>query len=225
MGFKFPDKINVILYFHGHKAGEFSTINEYWSGNLHNIRLREDINATRKQVVLIAPTLGAKPGSGINADMGIFANAGGVDVFLAEAVKWIGKYVPQYVAKKKNPEIGHIVLAGHSGAGGILSQQVKAMRSPICEVWGFDTMYGQGYRKSIVEGKQKGVAIDVPGEWLDSAFQHNTLEFEFGSNWLPIPLPKPRPTAQFYFYWVGPDDPVKGRSLDLQEGCDLYMIH
>jgi hypothetical protein len=76
-GFKFPDKLNVILYFHGHKAGEFKTINEYWSGKLHNLYLREDINATGKQAVLIAPTLGPAPGSGINADMGVFAKPGG----------------------------------------------------------------------------------------------------------------------------------------------------
>ena len=226
-GFNFPNKINIILYFHGHKAGEFSTINEYWSGKLHNIRLREDINATGKQVVLIAPTLGAKPGSGINADMGIFGKAGGADDFLAEVVKWIGKYVPQYVTKKKDPEIGNIVLAGHSGAGGILSQQVKTMRSSICEVWGFDTLYGQGYRKSIANGKKKEEVIDVAGEWLDSAFRHNSLEFELGSTWLaiPIPIPKLRPTAQFYFYWVGPDDPVKGRSLDLQERVRKMGLH
>ncbi|MDS4021843.1 MAG: hypothetical protein RKR03_15295 [Candidatus Competibacter sp.] len=219
-GFKFPNKIDVILYFHGHKAGEFSTINEYWSGKLHNIRLREDINATGKQVVLIAPTLGAAPGSGINPDMGIFANPGGADDFLAEVVEWIGKYVPQYAAKKQVPKIGAIVLAGHSGAGGILSQQVKTMRSSICEVWGFDTMYGQGSRPIVVNGKKKGEAIDVAGEWLMSAFLNNIpIEIGIASQWLPIPIPIPklRPAAQFYFYWVGPDDPVKGRSLDLQE--------
>jgi hypothetical protein len=99
-GFAFPAEIDVILYFHGHKAGEFNTINEYWSGRLHNLYLRENINATGKKAVLIAPTLGASPGSGINADMGIFANPGGADVFLAEVVKWIGKYVPQYVARR-----------------------------------------------------------------------------------------------------------------------------
>ena len=45
----------------------------------------------------------------------------------------------------------NIVLAGHSGAGGILSQQIRTMRSPVSEVWGFDTMYGQGSR--LVEAK------------------------------------------------------------------------
>lgn len=36
---------------------------------MHGIRLRENINAAGKQVVLIAPTPGAKPGSGANDDI------------------------------------------------------------------------------------------------------------------------------------------------------------
>lgn len=217
-GFKFPDTINVILYFHGHKAGEFKTINEYWSGKLHNLYLREDINATGKQAVLIAPTMGAAPGSSINAGMGIFAKPGAADAYLAEVVKWIGKYVPQYVQNKKAPRVGNIVLAGHSGAGGILSQQVRTMHSPVCEVWGFDTMYGQGSRVIDVKGKKKEVPIDVAGEWLESALSHHTLVgFQLAPGVIPIPIPKLRPTTQFYFYWVGHNDPVKGRSLDLQE--------
>jgi hypothetical protein len=215
-GFRFPGKINVILYFHGHKAGEFKTINEYWIGKLHDLYLREFINATGKQVVLIAPTMGAAPGSGINAGMGIFANPGGADVFLAEVVKWIGKYVPEYADNKKCPEIGNIVLAGHSGAGGILSQQVRTMRSPVCEVWGFDTMYGQGYRIKEVKGKKTAVAIDVVGEWLEAALSHHTLVgFQTAPGVLSIPLPKLVPTTRFYFYWVGLKNPVKGRSLEL----------
>lgn len=217
-GFKFPDKFNVIVYFHGHKAGEFKTINEYWNGRLHNLYLREDINATGKQVVLIAPTMGAKPGSGINVGMGIFADPGAADSFLAEVVRWIRKYVPQYAAKSRAPEIGNIVLAGHSGVGGILSQQVRTMRSAVSEVWGFDTMYGQGSRLVDVKGGKKEVNIDVAGEWLDSALSHHTVVgFQPAPGIIPIPIPKLCPTTQFYFYWVTSDDPVKGRSLDLKE--------
>lgn len=208
-GFRFPDKINVILYFHGHKLGEFKTINQYWAGELHSIRLRHDINEAGKQAVLIAPTLGEFPGSSLNPDMGIFRQPGGGDVFLAEVARWIRKYVPQYVAKQVTPQIGNIVLAGHSGAGGILSQQAKTMKSHICEVWGFDSMYGQGY-----EGQGKNAKpIDVPGNWTKTATEHHTLEFD--SLWGVIPLPKLRPTTRFFFYWAGTSPGANAR--DLQE--------
>jgi hypothetical protein len=208
-GYGFPGTINVILYFHGHKLGEFETINQYWSGNLHHIRFREDINDTGKQVVLIAPTMGAYPGSSLNADMGIFQQAGAGDTFLAEVAKWIGKYVPQYASRSLTPSIGNIVLAGHSGAGGILSQQAKTMKSPICEVWGFDSMYGQGKDPATKK------AIDVPGEWETTAESHAQptpdISFEYGI----IPTLKLRQATQFYFYWAGSGPGAN--SKDLQE--------
>ncbi len=198
-GLGFPSKINVILYFHGHKLGEFTNINEYWAGSLHDIRLRHDINDSGKKAVLIAPTLGALPGSSLNADMGIFRQAGGGDDFLAEVTRWIGKYVPQY--KGVAPQVGNVVLAGHSGAGGILSQQAKTMKTPICEVWGFDSMYGQG----------KG--IDVAGEWTKEAIESHALEFD--TLWGMLPVPKLRPTTRFFFYWAGSSPGRNAR--DLQE--------
>ena len=214
--FSFPGEINVILYFHGHKAKEFKTINQYWIGKLHNLYLREMINDTGRQAVLIAPTMGAAPGSGINKDMGIFANPGGADGFLAEVVRWIVKYVPQY--KNKSLRIGNIVLAGHSGAGGILSQQVRTMQAPLCEVWGFDTMYGQGSHLVDVKGKLREVTIDVAGDWLEAALAHKPIvEFRRTPGLIPMLIPRLRPRTRFYFYWVGTGDPVRGKSLDLKK--------
>jgi hypothetical protein len=204
-GFSFSSQINVLLYFHGHKLGEFKTINQYWSGKLHNIRLREDVNAADKQLVLIAPTMGENPGSSLNADMGIFRQPGGGDEFLSHVVRWIGKYVPQYVEKKLTPTVGNVVLAGHSGAGGILSQQAKTMQSKVCEVWGFDSMYGEGWLD-----KAHKQAIDVPGNWLDTAAAHHKLEFD---NFGIIPIPRLRPMTMFYFYWAGTGPGANARDL------------
>src|SRR4029077_18524799 len=131
------------------------TINEYWNNQkaytkkhefIHDgLHLREDLNASGKRAVLIAPTLGPKPGSRHVADMGIFAKPTGGDEFLAEVVQWIVKYVPQYADRipKVTPKIGKLVLAGHSGAGVILLTLAKGMKTPICEVWGFDSTYGE----------------------------------------------------------------------------------
>ena len=56
--------MNVLLYFHRHKQGKLINIDRYWSGSVHNIKLREVINTTGKIVDLIAPTMGENPGSG-----------------------------------------------------------------------------------------------------------------------------------------------------------------
>ena len=219
--YNYPDKINVIVYFHGHKAGEFETIDQYWKG-LHNIRLREDINESRKKVVLIAPTMGAKPGSGLNKDMGIFRNSGSGDEFLNEVARWIGRYVPRYSSRKVIPGIGNIVLAGHSGAGGILFQQAKTMRSHICEVWGFDSMYSMGFR--IVGrtklGKDMYQKIDVSGEWRDTATANNGIEFDTSGY---FPVLRFRPATKFYFYWAGSS--VKAHALELEAKLKEWNIN
>jgi hypothetical protein len=177
-GYHFTPVIDVILFFHGFKwptgvpRQEFTNINEYWNGNLHGIRFREDINASGKQVVLIAPTLGTYPGSSNHKDdMGIFTKPTGGDDFLEEVRGWIGKYVPQYASRpgpkpgtttSLTPTIGKLVLAGHSGAGIILATQAKGMKTPICEVWGFDCMYG--YKKGNFDTLQDPIT-----DWHDIA--------------------------------------------------------
>ena len=130
--FGFKGDIDVILYFHGWKDGEYlnvKTIDYYWSGRFQDIKLREDVNASGKSVVLIAPMLGDKPGSVQTADMGVFRSPGGGDDFLEEVKKWIGKYVPQY--KGKAPNVRNVVLAGHSGGGVILDIQARSMKANV----------------------------------------------------------------------------------------------
>ena len=153
-GYGFPGKINVIVYFHGHKKNEFTTINEYWVGKRHGLYLREFINATGKPVVLIAPTLGAAPGSSINKGMGIFANPGAVDGFLAEVVRWIAGYVPQYAAAKKRPEIGNIVLGACLSSFGNVMGVTLAFDVPRIQVESL-----QGMLRSFIDE-----------EWTDAQY-------------------------------------------------------
>jgi len=169
--FGFQSEIDVILFFHGFKQGEFlkvKTIDYYWSGRFQDIQLREDVNASGKSVVLIAPMLGDQPGSIQTSDMGVFRNPGGGDDFLEEVRTWIGKYVPQYKGVK--PTIGNVILAGHSGAGVILDIQARSMKANICEVWGFDSLYGQGaFHRDVVQ------------DWLDVASARSGTKFYFSS--------------------------------------------
>lgn len=169
--FAFKSEIDVILFFHGFKQDEFlkiKTIDYYWSGRFQDITLREDVNASGKSVVLILPMLGDFPGSIHTADMGVFRNPGGGDDFLKEVTKWIGKYVPQY--KGVTPSVRNVILAGHSGAGVILDIQARSMKANVCEVWGFDCLYGQSaFHRDVVQ------------DWLDAAKMRPGAKFYFSS--------------------------------------------
>jgi hypothetical protein len=143
-GFGYPKDLDVILFFHGNKQGIWENINQYWHGDVKNITLREDLNDSRRNAVLVAPTMGSKPGWGgiHNDDIGIFGHSGGGNCFLDHVMKWLGKYEPHYSDRNLIPEVGNVVLAGHSGGGNAIHAQMDSMKASVCEIWGFDIVLG-----------------------------------------------------------------------------------
>lgn len=151
--FTYSETVDIILYFHGNKLGEFSTINEYWQGNLHKILLREDLNGAGKGAVLVAPTLGENPGHGLsgNDDLGNFGKPGAAKAYLDEVVQWLGAYDPHYAIRPSGPgsntvkpvcpKVGKIILAGHSGGGSPIHVQMESLKASLCEIWCFDVVY------------------------------------------------------------------------------------
>lgn len=142
--FGYQSEIDVILYFHGNKLGEFETINQYWKGNLHKIALREDLNASGKRALLVAPTMGENPGHamGGNQDLGIFRTPEGGNCFLEHVMEWLKKYEPHYSLNNLTPQVRNVILAGHSGGGNAIHLQMEAMKGKISEIWCFDVVYG-----------------------------------------------------------------------------------
>src|SRR5262249_27967114 len=119
----------------------FDTINQYWQGDYYNITLREDIIASRKNVLLVAPTMGPYPGAGLkNPHEGIFSEPGMGDCFLEHVMTWLGHYEPLFNNVK--PNVREIVLAGHSGGGNPIHNQMESMKARLCEIWCFDTVVG-----------------------------------------------------------------------------------
>ena len=144
-GFGYAQEVDVILYFHGNKQGDFKTINEYWNGNLHSIQLREDLNGAGKSALLIAPTLGENPGHGLtgNDDLGNFGKPGTGTAYLDEVMDWLGKYEPRYAQNCVTPRVRKVILAGHSGGGNPIHLQMDSMKAKVCETWCFDVVYGE----------------------------------------------------------------------------------
>jgi hypothetical protein len=152
--FVFPkqgENLDVILFFHGSKVGKFGefpnkNINYYWSSqyeydnNILKIVLRENLNTSRKNALLVAPTMGDNPGYGLesNTDLGIFRKPGGGDCFLHHVMEWLGHYDSRFASAG----IGKVVLAGHSGGGSPIYLLMNSLKADVCEVWGFDVVYG-----------------------------------------------------------------------------------
>jgi hypothetical protein len=147
-GFAYETEVDVILFFHGNKIvdgnRDFTYINQYWHGNMYKVGLRDDLNTAGKNALLVAPTMGDYPGASLTSTkhLGIFATPGGGSCFLSHVMQWLGKYEDRYASNKVIPKVRKVVLAGHSGGGNPIHQQMEDMKAQVCEIWCFDVVYG-----------------------------------------------------------------------------------
>lgn len=123
--------IDMILYFHGDGA---PPIKDYF----RNRKFKDIIDASRANVILVAPQLGA------SSEFGNFANASDIIAYLKAMLGFLVDYGPYNSA----PVIGNLILAAHSGGGrGMQSTAAQLAGNPdftIPEAWAFDCLYGAG---------------------------------------------------------------------------------
>jgi hypothetical protein len=148
-------QVDLILYLHGHHRsspvkgkppthGYWPTtlsINQHWNKGFYPYyAFREGINASGKNVILVAPTLGPK-----SQTIGL-VKPGGLDAYLNQVIISLNSYGP-YKGIQKLPTLGNLILACHSG-GGLPMRQLALSKnnySPkIKECWGFDCTYFNG---------------------------------------------------------------------------------
>lgn len=141
-GYKLRGAVDLVLYLQGHRtqpdAAWFRalTIDQYWnSARFPRWALREATNASGKNVVLVAPTMG------VRSQAALFGKRGGLDSYLEQVMVALATSVGT------RPAVGNIILACHSGGGARMYELVTVgnkLGSRIRECWAFDSMYGQG---------------------------------------------------------------------------------
>jgi peptidoglycan hydrolase-like protein with peptidoglycan-binding domain len=132
---------DLIIYLHGFKTSSTLTIEGYWnSSRFPHFALREGLNDAGKNVVLVAPTLGAR------SQPGWLTNPGGFDKYVDQVLAALAAHGPHKEAGIV-PRAGNIILACHSG-GGLRMRQLAlsgaGYAGQIKECWGFDCTYNRG---------------------------------------------------------------------------------
>ncbi|OUL28942.1 hypothetical protein BV378_07005 [Nostoc sp. RF31YmG] len=146
------DRVDLILYLHGHHRsnpvkgkrpthGYWPTtmsINQHWNKGFYPYyAFREGVNASGKNVILVAPTLGPK------SQTVSLVKPGGLDAYLNQVMVSLNNYGP-YKGMQQPPTLGNLILACHSG-GGLPMRQLALSKnnySPhIKQCWGFDCTY------------------------------------------------------------------------------------
>ena len=141
-GYRPVPRVDLVLYLHGHKAGFPSvSIDGYWNRTrFPHFALREATNEGRKNVILVAPTLGPRSQSGW------LTEAGGLDRYVDQILAALRAYGP-YSGAPVTPVLGSLILACHSGGGYPMRRlALSGQRSAalIRECWGFDCLYNTG---------------------------------------------------------------------------------
>jgi hypothetical protein len=146
--YKTSETVDLLLFLRGYDINRpkaATSVEEYWNSPRHptlkSFLLREEVNRSGKNVVLVVPTLGPY------SEMGTLKDAGGVQKFLDQVLDGLWKHGP-HTDLKKRPTVRHLILAAHSG-GGVplrrLAQELgadKTYKDKLKECWGFDSIYG-----------------------------------------------------------------------------------
>ena len=127
--------VDLIIYLHGFKWRSHKphhSIDAYW--RLPKFLLREEVNKSQKNVILVAPTLGPKNEPGNLIAPGIF------DEFLDQVMVTLKQYGP-FTGGQKTPSVGSLILACHSGSGGVMRKIAEGSAryaTQIQECWAFE---------------------------------------------------------------------------------------
>lgn len=142
--------VDVLLYLHGMTGtfpGACAQIIDYWSiTNLpkYDLRIREEVNAGGRNIILVAPSLGDSPNKYRNDLSG---KKQGLDSYLEKVLVAVNSYIIKKRFNSNPINFGNILLAAHS-AGGMQMLKIAISDNPIygpkiLECWGFDSLYGR----------------------------------------------------------------------------------
>ena len=136
--FQAHPQVDLIVYLHGIKPRANLAMDQYWNTKYFPYwPLRERLNSSRKNAILVGPTLGPRS----QGQTGWLAKPGGLDRYLDKVLAALTAYGPY---RNATPRIGSIVLACHSGGGRPMRELALAQNKcarKIKECWGFDCTY------------------------------------------------------------------------------------
>jgi hypothetical protein len=146
--YKAGKTVDVILLLRGYdikRPKAATAVAEYWNSPRHQIlrsfQLREEVNKSGKNVVLVVPPLGPF------SEAGKLTQPGGLKAFLNEVMDGLRRHGP-HADLAEAPKVHHLILAAHSGGGVPLRRLAQAasedadLKDRLRACWGFDSIYG-----------------------------------------------------------------------------------
>lgn len=146
--FRAGSEVDLVLYLRGYdikRPKTATSVREYWGSPQHptlkSFLLREEVNKSGKNVILVVPPLGPF------SNFGKLNDEGGVQAFLEQVLDGLSRNAAGAGQAKKST-IRHLILAAHSGGGVPLRRLALILgkdpryKDKLKECWGFDSTYG-----------------------------------------------------------------------------------
>ncbi len=147
-GYRAGRDVDLVVFLRGYDVNrpkDATPVGEYWNSPRHPVLksflLREEVNKSGKNVVLVVPALGPF------SEAGKLADDGGPQEFLGRVLDGLWRDGP-HAGLPKPPAIRHLILAAHSGGGVPLRRVARllgddpAYKGKLKACWGFDSIYG-----------------------------------------------------------------------------------
>jgi hypothetical protein len=152
------NSLNVILWLHGFYVSDYrkhilcpdETDGPENKNDPHANMLRESVDDSKQDVVLIAPWVGhAVYGNPGNYGLGNLAGKNGLQRYLDEILGLLAVYLGMDKTKLSSQNIERLAIACHSGGGNLMRQLTPGLGDvlgpKLKECWGFDCFYASGH--------------------------------------------------------------------------------
>jgi hypothetical protein len=146
--YRVDNTIDLVVFLRGYdiKRPKAATgVAEYWNSPRHTVLksflLREEVNKSGKNVILVVPALGPF------AEGGKLTDEGGLRAFLDRVSDGLWRSGP-HADLPQAPKVRHLILAAHSGGGVPLRRLARVagsdadLKDKLKACWGFDSIYG-----------------------------------------------------------------------------------
>jgi hypothetical protein len=148
-GFRETGRIDFIVHFHGWKNNV--------AGVLERYKLIEQLLESGRNAVLVVPQ---GPRNAPDSFGGKLEDPDGFKRFMNEVAETLKQ---KSALKKKDFQVGQIVLSGHSGGYQVISSIVDhgGLTDHVAEVWLFDALYAQTDKFLVWLDKGKGRLLNI----------------------------------------------------------------
>jgi hypothetical protein len=147
-GYRAGQAVDVVVFLRGYdvlRPKPATPVAAYWNSPRHPVLksflLREEVNRSGRNVLLVVPALGPY------AEAGKLTEAAGFKEFLGRVFDGLRRHGP-HAGLARPPELRHLILAAHSGGGAPLRRLAQALggddayKTKLKACWGFDCLYG-----------------------------------------------------------------------------------